>query len=118
MEVGDYLTGMGPCVYHQAVATFGNPLRSGQLVGHMYHVPQQPLLLSVHLDKRWDMGFRNDKQVGWRLRSAVADGDDLIILVEDVALDFAGDNSAEDTVFGHLTPFLPLKDSPQGEGEI
>ena len=104
MKVGNQLTGMGPGVYRQAVAAFGDPLRSRQLIGHMYHVPQQPLLLSVHLGKRWDMGFRNDKQVGWGLGPDVADGEHLVILVKDVALDFAGYNSAEDTVFVHLTP--------------
>ena len=104
MKVGNQLTGMGSCVYRQAVAAFSDPLRSRQLVRHMYHVPQQSLLIGVHLGKRWDMGFRNDKQVGWRLWPDVADGEHLVILVEDVALNFAGDNSAEDTVFGHLTP--------------
>ena len=64
----------------------------------MDKVPQERPLVSGGLSERWDMGSGHDNDVGWCLRLDVANGDNRVILIDDVALDLAGDDSAEDAI--------------------
>jgi len=104
VEMGNQLAGMASRVDHQTIAILGDALRSREFGGHMYHVSQQPFLLRVHLGKGRHMNDRDYEQMCRRLGVDIADGDNLTIPVQDVARDFAADNSAEDTVFVHRTP--------------
>ena len=53
------------------------------------------------------MGFGHDEDMGRRLRVDVAKGNDLIVLIQDIAGDFAAYDAAKDTVCIHFINLTP-----------
>jgi hypothetical protein len=63
-------------------------------------------LLNAKLGKRWDVGFRHNEDMGWRLRVDVANSNDILILIEDIAFDLAAYDAAKDAL--HFLTFFEL----------
>jgi len=62
---------------------------------------QKLSILRGGLGQRWDVPFGHDKDVGWCFGVDVTNGDNLLIVIEDIALELAGDNTTENTI--HLS---------------
>ena len=98
VEVGHLLTGLNAGVYHQSIAFFGHTLLLRQLDGGEAHVGEETPVLGGGFGKRRDVGFGHNQKVGGRLRVDIADGNNLLILIQDIAFELAAYNAAKDTL--------------------
>lgn len=98
VKVRHLLTGLWPRVYHHPVALLRDPLPLCQLIGDMDQVSQELLLVGADLGQGWNVGFGHDQEVDWCRGVDIAEGDSLIILINDIAGNLTSDDATEDTV--------------------
>lgn len=91
----DRLATIPAAVKHASIAALGNAKALRQIPRRDMHVPQQ---LGVHwldIQHAGDVLTRNDQHVCRRLGMDVTEGDDMVILMQDVGFHAAGGNFAE-----------------------
>lgn len=101
MEVWHLLPRLGAGVDHQPVASVGDVLGLGQLVGDMNHMSEEMLLFGGDVSGGEYVSLGHDEHVRRCLRVDIADGDNVVILVEDVARYLSGDDATEYAVLFH-----------------
>ena len=92
-------------VDYQAVAPLGYSMLFGNLIGYRNHVPDEWHVGLTNVANRGDMFPGDDQQVDGCYRIDIAEGDGIVILVNDVRWQFTGDNLAENAVV--ISFYLP-----------
>ena len=98
MDVEHRLTRSGVAVENSPVAAFLVPVFLGDRSCSTCHLTDQPIILSRQFVERWDVTSRHDEHVHRRLRIDVPECDEPVVLVDEVARDLAGNNSAEEAI--------------------
>lgn len=95
MEVRHRLTAISAIVDHQSVAVVSQPHPSCDLRRLEQQMPKQSRVARLRLPDARNRPFRHHQDMRGRLRMNVPEGEDLIVLVNHVGWNLAGDEFLE-----------------------
>lgn len=98
VKVVDRLSTQKPNVRRYAVAIVRDALVPGNARGGQHQPTKERLITLVEISNRHDVTARYDQHVHRRSRSDIAKGDDLVVLIDALARQFAADNATEDAI--------------------
>ena len=104
MDVVHRLASVGARVHDQPKPAPGHPLSLGQHRGGENHLADQRRVLRAQVHQRRDVLVGDDQDVNGSLGIDVSKGGDPIVLVDDVGLDLARRDLAEDAHAVHSLP--------------
>ena len=111
MDVGYHLTSIRALVKDEAVPVLSDVLLLCHLTGHHEHFAQGSCLLRILRGQVGDVTQWDDEEMDWRLGVYVPDDEDVVVLVEYLALYAASGHLAKDAVlFCHCDLHLAFKD--------
>ena len=104
MKMAYHLSPFGAAVQHQPVAPLPDSLFLCQPCGQDYRAPHEFLLLVSKICQGGDVGFGYDKNVFGCQRVDVPEGQEVIILMNDIAWYLAGNDAAKKAFLRHAQP--------------
>ena len=96
VQVRDGLAPIGAVIDRDAETGVADAFLAGDGSSGEQEVAQKGSVFRFGFADAWDHGFRYDEEMGGRLGVDVAEGDALIILVDDLRGNLAGDDALED----------------------
>jgi len=106
MEMGNGFPAIGPVVYDEAVSGLVQFQLAGDFLGGGEEMAEDGMMFRRNGGMACMVLLGDEEDVDRGLRSDVAEGEDMGILVDNVGLGFAVDDPFEDR-FGHGPSFLP-----------
>ena len=100
--MGYHLASVRATVYHQAVSCIRDALFLSQFVRYEYQVPHKPLFVPGEVGNRFDVFSGYDEKMHRRFGVYIGEGHRRFILIDDVALNLAPGDFAEDAVHSVL----------------
>ena len=113
MKVGDCFSTIGPVIDDEAISCFFELALAGNPLGGDEEMSEEGMILGRNGAVAGMMFFRDEKDVDGGLGGEITEGEDVIILVEDIGRDFAVDDAFEDG-FGHRANYQIVSSSREG----
>ena len=114
MEMEDALPGARAAIDRDAETALRDPMLFGQSIGDAEHLPDQLMIFNRRFEERGDMFARHDQEMDGRPRIDVPESDYTAVLIDEIALNLAFDNPAEQAVV-HLRIPLSIIYSPSSK---
>jgi len=113
VKVGDCFSTIRAVIYDEAVSCFFELALAGNALGGDEEMSEEGMILGRNGAVAGMMFFRDEKDVDGGLGGEITEGEDVIILVEDIGRDFAVDDAFEDG-FGHRANYQIVSSSREG----
>ena len=113
MKVGDGFSTIGAIIDDEAIAGFFELALAGNALGGDEEMSEEGMILGRNGAVAGVMFFRDEKNVNGGLGGEITEGEDVIILVEDIGRDLAVDDAFEDG-FGHWASYQIVSSRREG----
>ena len=113
MEVRDSFSSVGAIIDDEAIACFVELALTGNALGGDEEMSEEGMILGWNGAVAGVMFFRDEKDVNGGLGGKITEGEDVIILVEDIGRDLAVDDAFEDG-FGHRASYQIVSSRREG----
>ena len=113
MKVGDGFSTIGAIIDDEAIACFFELALAGNALGGDEEMSEEGMILGRNGAVAGVMFFRDEKDVNGGLGGEITEGEDVIILVEDIGRDLAVDDAFEDG-FGHWASYQIVSSRREG----
>ena len=101
MEMGHHLTGVPSLVEDEPISIIDQTLALDHILSGLEHAPDYSVVLRGEVGQVGKVAVRYHEKVYGCLWRDVSDDKAVVIAVEDLALQVAVSDPAEDTLFGH-----------------
>ena len=113
MKVGDGFSTIGAIIDDEAIAGFFELALAGNALGGDEEMSEEGMILGRNGAVAGVMFFRDEKNVNGGLGGEITEGEDVIILVEDIGRNLAVDDAFEDG-FGHRASYQIVSSRREG----
>lgn len=113
MKVRDCFSTIGAIIDNKAIACFFELALAGNALGCDEEMSEEGMILGRNGAVAGVMFFRDEKDVDGGLGGEITEGEDVIILVEDIGRDLAVDDAFEDS-FGHRASYQIVSSRREG----
>ena len=113
MKVRDCFSTIGAIIDDEAIACFVELALTGNALGGDEEMSEEGMILGRNGAVAGVMFFRDEKNVNGGLGGEITEGEDVIILVEDIGRDLAVDDAFEDG-FGHWASYQIVSSRREG----
>jgi hypothetical protein len=110
MQVRYLLSSFNSAVDRQAITALSYALLLSQILSYDDHPPGKLMMVFSKLSRGCDVYLGYDKYMDRRLRMNIPEGQKVLILVDQIAGEFPGNDPAENTFIRHVpTPSIRLQ---------